>query len=236
MVVGKILWFGGENNKKGKKNNFGFISYFDKQQGQQRKIYVNRAQVPGELQELFEKGKDNGQGIFGDFEIRPRGEDEEAIDLRLHGELGIVYKTSQSDSRFILSLNQRDRFTYDEPSLDVGDIVSYTVREYEEILEIKVEKNISYPQVIISISKVQPQKIEAEIIKERALSTNDIVRNTFLKLYLDKTAPSEAADFIAISLQYFPDCEIYGVGSAKQVMMTKFMDAENDKIAEKYIW
>ena len=60
MVIGRIDWFGGQNNKTQTINDFGFIIPID---GANNKgIYVHRNDVPIDLQDIIEGKRGKGAG------------------------------------------------------------------------------------------------------------------------------------------------------------------------------
>ncbi|NES05337.1 MAG: cold shock domain-containing protein [Okeania sp. SIO2F4] len=90
MVTGKIKWFGGFNNQRQTRNNFGFIEL---EEGDiDRDIYVNRREIPQDLQILLER--DNGEGVYVCFDLEENSQKFEAINVELKKYTGVVISFS----------------------------------------------------------------------------------------------------------------------------------------------
>lgn len=120
MAIGRVDWFGGLNKQTGKVNNFGFLTPIGEDVAEG--VYVDRQDVPLELQPLLEPG------IYVQFEIvtDPRGRNR-AVGIELISLIGIVDWYDKGRG-YITCEGRPDVRVETSESLQSGDIVFFHLR------------------------------------------------------------------------------------------------------------
>ncbi|WP_206756564.1 cold shock domain-containing protein [Oscillatoria sp. FACHB-1406] len=178
MNIGKIDWFGGINNKTGQVNNFGFIKPRENEGSEG--IYLNRKNVPPELQARLEPG------LYVEFELY---EDDlgrkAAILLDLVYCVGVVswYKDGRG---YINCENRPDVRVLDAEYLRKDDIVFFSLKH-----NAKLNKDEA-----VLVKKILPSEEDRFIIEKCANSNIPSIYRQFLLNYALTLPASEAVELI----------------------------------------
>ncbi|NEQ36617.1 MAG: cold shock domain-containing protein [Okeania sp. SIO3I5] len=188
MVTGKIKWFGGFNNQRQTRNNFGFINLAEGDID--RDIYVNRREIPQDLQILLEG--DNGEGVYVCFDLEENSQKFEAINVELKKYTGVVISFSGGTGEIATKYDGFFHFkSFKEFSS--GDYVSCGLRHTSE----------SEKKKAVKVKKILPDSEYNEIINI-CVNSNDskIARSLFLE-YVNTLPSAEAIQKIIEKLRHF---------------------------------
>ncbi|MBD2438378.1 hypothetical protein [Nostoc sp. FACHB-110] len=180
MVIGKIDWFGGINNKNQKVNNYGFIIPIENNNSEEG-IYVHRDDVPQDLQELIEGSK--GKGVYVQFDIDT--ERQRAINVELKTCIGIV-DTVKKGRGYIKCEGYSDINFISNEVINLGDIVYFGIRH-----------NYKYKDLnTINLQKVDNKTTDINIINQCIDSNNYNVFKIFLGQYIHNLSNEESVKLI----------------------------------------
>ncbi|KAB8318939.1 hypothetical protein SD81_008335 [Tolypothrix campylonemoides VB511288] len=189
MMIGKVNWFGGFNNKKNKINNFGFITPLNGENPE--KIYVCRNDVPVDVQNIIEGKK--GEGIYVKFNIDSNS--NKAINIELVTFVAIVEWVDRGICRLDCDDNSIIYFRT-SIKLKAGDIL------YCAYKVINQEKT----PIIIQLINYKNSKDNVKILERCTKSTNKSIFLKFIINYL-LSVPLEIAFSCVIEKISYLDCQ-----------------------------
>ncbi|MBD2446433.1 hypothetical protein H6G76_04510 [Nostoc sp. FACHB-152] len=180
MVIGKIDWFGGINNKNQKVNNYGFIIPIENNNPEEG-IYVHRDDVPKYLQELIEGSK--GKGVYVQFDIDT--ERQRAINVELKTCIGIV-DTVKRGRGYIKCEGYSDINFISNEVINLGDIVYFGIRQHYKYNDLNT----------INLQKIDNNTTDINIINKCINSNNYNIFKIFLDRYIYNLSNEELVKLI----------------------------------------
>jgi hypothetical protein len=189
MVVGKIKWFGGKNSKIDKVNDCGYISVDNYEED----VKVFRNDVPLELQELFEKDREKGEGYLVEFDVQDFKErnktKKKAVNLKLVTSFGLVISLRELISQENIS------FAINEINLsNKGKIVEFMVRNNDVNILRQVSIDKLSEEVVKAFCKNSNYQIAKIFIHQYLLIANDLDRINFVLNKLKNLNTQEVTD------------------------------------------
>ena len=180
VITGRINWFGGQNNKLQRINDYGFIIPLGKEYTQD--IYVHRDDVPTELQKTIEGRK--GEGTYVQFEIDIDKERNRAVNIKLMSFIGTVEHYGRETWHVKCKEHNNLYFKSHNIVFHSEDVISFGVRYTSD-----------NSNEVILIKKIDNSIDNQEII-EKCISSNNItiLKKVFAKYLLSKST-GDAIEF-----------------------------------------
>ncbi len=184
MPIGKVIWFGG-STKEGRKNDFGFLSFINEETGKEEEVYVNRRDIPKDLQNLFENAPEQGKGIYVQFDLDTNGKTK-AINIKLHKTIGTVIWFSNGRGYINCENIDNDIYISSDSQYSQNDILFFGIRENTR----------KRKEEAIDVKKCTPVANEQEIINHCVNSSVFEIYYPFLLNYISTISQEEAINFI----------------------------------------
>ena len=191
MAIGKVKWFGGLRKEDNRVNDFGFISLVP----EARDIYVNRCEIPENVQALIE-GKE-GEGVYLEFDVIEDQRGAQAVNVKLVEAVGMIdwhergrpYLKTENFYLEVLLIHASGVL------VKQGDILQYSFRYNEKYRRHET----------IKFSKVDRFTEKLEVIEKCAGSEISRIQNFFLVFlltkYLDSLSYPDALAFVISKIE-----------------------------------
>ncbi len=146
-----IEWFGGFNKKLQKINNFGFITLIEPDF--KKGIYVDRREIPEDLQTLLERDKEKGEGVYVCFDLEENSQGFQAINVELKTYNGVVVNFLGKTGKIVTTSDGFFHFESSE-SFSFGDYVScglchrYESEKKKAVRVEKIPRDSDYNEII----------------------------------------------------------------------------------------
>ncbi|MDY7005586.1 MAG: hypothetical protein SWX82_17050 [Cyanobacteriota bacterium] len=194
MVTGRIIWFGGFNKKLQKINDYGFITLkegdINRDRDEDRGVYVNRHEIPEDLQTLLEGEK--GKGVYVCFDLEENFKGSEAINVELKTYTGVVINFLDQTGEIATKSDGFFHFTSSK-SFSSGDYVCCGLCHTSEFDK----------KEAINVEKI-PRDSEYQEIFNICVNSNDSeIATPFFLEYINALPPAEAIPKIREKLLYF---------------------------------
>ncbi|MDJ0517291.1 MAG: cold shock domain-containing protein [Trichodesmium sp. MO_231.B1] len=166
MVNGRIKWFGGFNKKLQKINDYGFITL--EEADIDRDIYVNRREIPEDLQTLLEG--ENGEGVYVGFDLEENSQGFQAINVELKTYTGVI-SSFWSETGEIATKSDDCFYFQSSQSFSFGDYVCFSFchnskfNRKEAIKVKKIPRDAEYNEIINICLNSNNYKIATPFIK-----------------------------------------------------------------------
>ncbi|MBX9258805.1 hypothetical protein H1Q63_33610 [Desmonostoc muscorum CCALA 125] len=180
MIIGKVDWFGGLNNKNQSVNNYGFIIPIENH-NTEKGIYLHRNDVPQYLQELIEGNK--GKGVYVQFDIDT--ERQRAVNVELITFIGIVNSFKRGGG-YIKCEGYPDIHFISTESFNLGEIVYFGIRCNQ----------ISNELDAIHLQKVDSSTTDSSIVYKCIQSNNYNLFKNLLCQYVHTISNEESVQLI----------------------------------------
>lgn len=177
MIIGRIDWFGGQNNKTQIINNYGFVIPLegDNTQG----IYVHRDDVPVQLQNIIEGTK--GKGVYVQFEIDINR--NRAININLMKFIGTAEWSSRGTWRIVCE-ERSSLYLKSHELFHSEDVIVFGLRYVSD----------NRDEVILA-NKIDNLLDDKEIIEKCITSNNFFIVKKALVKYLLSKSTDDAIEF-----------------------------------------